>query len=119
MIFEKHRLKNVELRNRILRSSVGGRMAAYNGMVTDVWKNFELKFANGGVGGIISTTFSVNPYRQTPFEYPTICADKFVFPLKKRIAEIQSTGCRYIVQIGDPGAAAQTPFSRVRATGLS
>ena len=108
MIFEPFRIKDVEFPNRILRSSVGGRTSAYNSMVTDVWKNFELKFANGGVGGIISTTFHVEPERQAPFEYPSIAEDRFIPPLKERIAAIKATGCRYIVQIGDPGYAMQT-----------
>src|SRR3954470_21031849 len=107
MIFQEHSIKNVSFRNRVLRSSVGGRMCAYDGTVTDIWKNFELKFAQGGVGGIISTTFGVNRRRQSPFEYPTISEDRYVTPLEKRIKRITETGCRYIVQIGDPGASTQ------------
>lgn len=105
---EPRTIKGVTFRNRVLRSSVGGRMCAYNGMVTDIWKNFELLFARGGIGGIISTTFSVDPYRQSPLEYPTISDDRYVPPLAKRLEEIKQTGVRYIIQIGDPGSATQT-----------
>lgn len=108
MIFEPITLKNVTFRNRILRSSVGGRMCAYNGMVTNVWRNFEKKFADGGVGGIISTTFIVNPNRQSPFEYPSLADDRFVGPLRDRLAEVKESGVRYIIQLGDPGAATHT-----------
>jgi 2,4-dienoyl-CoA reductase-like NADH-dependent reductase (Old Yellow Enzyme family) len=108
MIFEPFKLKNVEFANRLLRSSVGGRTSAYNSMVTDVWKNFEMKFAEGGVGGIISTTFHVEKERQAPFEYPSIADNKFIKPLQKQLAEIKKTGVKYIIQIGDPGYAAQT-----------
>jgi 2,4-dienoyl-CoA reductase (NADPH2) len=108
MIFEPFKLKNVEFENRLLRSSVGGRTSAYNSMVTDVWKNFEMKFAQGGVAGIISTTFHVEKERQAPFEYPSIADDTYIKPLQKRIAEIKKTGVKYIIQIGDPGFAAQT-----------
>jgi 2,4-dienoyl-CoA reductase-like NADH-dependent reductase (Old Yellow Enzyme family) len=120
MIFEKRTLRNVTFDNRILRSSVGGRTSAYDSEVTDVWKNFEMKFASGGVGGIISTTFHVEKERQAPFEYPSIAEDKFIEPLRKRIAQIKATGCKYIVQIGDPGYAMQTAlFPRPRVHSLS
>jgi 2,4-dienoyl-CoA reductase-like NADH-dependent reductase (Old Yellow Enzyme family) len=120
MIFEPFRLGSIEFPNRILRSSVGGRNSAYNSEVTDVWKNFEMKFAAGGVGGIISTTFHVEKERQAPFEYPSIADDKFIAPLRKRITDIKATGCRYIVQIGDPGCAMQTAlFPRRRIHSLS
>ena len=107
MIFEPRTIKDVTFRNRVLRSSVGGRMAAYDGTVTDVWSNFEQAFADGGVGGIISTTFSTNRRRQTPFEYPSLSEQRFVVPLKRHVAEIKARGCPYIIQIGDPGAATQ------------
>ncbi len=119
-IFEPGRLGNVTFENRVLRSSVGGRMCAYNGMVTDVWKNFEMRFAAGGVGGMISTTFNVDPERQSPLEYPSIADDRYIAPLRNRLAEIKSkTGCRYIVQIGDPGYATQMSLFPQRADALS
>lgn len=107
MIFEPFTIKQVTFPNRILRSSVGGRTAGYDGMVGSTWKNFEKRFADGGVGGIISTTFNVNRFRKSPLEYPPISEDKYIAPLRKYVAEIKSTGCRYIIQIGDPGYAAQ------------
>ncbi len=107
MIFEPYTIKGLTFPNRILRSSVGGRTAGYDGVVGSTWKNFEKRFADGGVGGIISTTFNVNRFRKSPLEYPPISEDRYIAPLRKYIAEIKSTGCRYIIQIGDPGYAAQ------------
>lgn len=119
MIFEPFSLKGIEFKNRLLRSSVGGRMSAYNGVTTDIWKNFEKRFADGGLGGIVSTTFIVDPDRQSPFEYPSIAEDKVVRPLKRHIAEIKTTGCRYIVQLGDPGYATHTSLFAQRNDELS
>lgn len=103
-----------------MRSSVGGRTSAWNSTVTDTWKNFEMRFAAGGVGAIVSTTFHVEPDRQAPFEYPSIADDRYVKPLRDRIAEIKKTGCRYIIQIGDPGYATQSALFPVkRAHSLS
>jgi 2,4-dienoyl-CoA reductase-like NADH-dependent reductase (Old Yellow Enzyme family) len=97
-------IKGVRFKNRVLRSSVGGRSNNYDGTVTDVWKNFERRFAEGGVGGIISTTFHVNQDRLSPPQYPSIAGPKFVPYLRKYIAQIRDPfDCKYIVQIGDPG----------------
>jgi 2,4-dienoyl-CoA reductase (NADPH2) len=104
-IFTPLTIKKVKFENRILRSSVGGRHCTYDGTVTDVWKNFERRFAQGGVGGIISTTFHVNRHRLSPMQYPSIADDKFIGNLQKHIAAIKRArrGLKYIVQIGDPG----------------
>ena len=98
-------IKNLSFENRILRSSVGGRHSTYDGTVTDVSKNFEKRFAEGGVAGIISTTFHVNHQRLSPMQYPSIAKDKFTPHLPVYIGEIKRSRPRlnYIVQIGDPG----------------
>ena len=105
VIFTPYAINNVQFKNRLLRSSVGGRMSNYDATVTDVWKNFEKRFADGGVGGIISTTFHVNKDRVSPMQYPSIADDRYVPYLGKFIAGIKrdSPDCRYIMQIGDPG----------------
>ena len=111
VIFTPLTINGVRFENRILRSSVGGRSCNYDGTVTDVWKNFESTFAEGGVGGIISTTFHVNKHRLSPLQYPSIADDKYVPYLEKYIAQIKKHGkydCKYIVQIGDPGYATYT-----------
>lgn len=109
-LFEPRTIGGVRFKNRILRSSVGGRTANYDGSVTDVWKNFEKRFADAGVAGIISTTFHVNRDRVSPFEYPSIAHDRFIAYLAKGIRGIKKDApdCRYIVQIGDPGYATYT-----------
>ena len=67
-IFSELWINGVRFKNRLLRSSIGGRMSNYDGTVTDVWKNFEKRFAVGGVSGIISTTFHVNADRLSPLQ---------------------------------------------------
>ena len=100
-------IKNVKFRNRILRSSLGGKMANWDGTVTSVWKNFEKRFAEGGVGGLISTTFGVNRARHSPLEYPALSEERFTIPLRPYVKEITAY-CPFIIQIGDPGYATQT-----------
>lgn len=103
MIFEPFAIKNVTFKNRVLRSSIGGRTAYYDGTVTPAWKNFEKRFAEGGVAGIISATIGVNQRRLSPLQYPAISDDKYIKPFREGVREVQELGCRYIMQIGDPG----------------
>lgn len=104
-IFTPLTINGVEFENRLLRSSVGGRMSTYDGTVTEIWRSFERKFAETGIAGIISTTFHVTHGRLSPFEYPSIAKAENAAALKKYIADIKANGCRYIVQLGDPGYA--------------
>ncbi len=119
MLLEPHTIGPVTFRNRIIRSSMGGRMAAYDGTVTSVWRNFEKRFVDGGVGGVISTTLDVNRRRESPAQYPPICRDEFIEPLRRYIGEIQRADCPYIVQIGDPGYQTQTGLFSEAADGKS
>ena len=108
MIFEPLTIGNVTFKDRLIRSSIGGRSAYYDGTVNNAWKNFEFRFARHGIAGIVSATLAVNRYRWSPLEYPQISNDKFIAHLAEGIRAVQSQDCRYIVQIGDPGYHTQT-----------
>jgi len=113
VLFEPFQIKDVKFGNRVLRSSMGGRTAFYDGTVSPAWVHFEKRFAQGGIAGIISPTISVNETRMSPLEYPSLHSDRFVAPLRKAVSEIRAAGsatggCRYIVQIGDTGAHTHT-----------
>ena len=108
MIFEPFTIKHVTFKNRILRSSMGGRTSYYDGTVSPAFKNFEKRFATGGIAGIISATIGVDYSRLSPLEYPTLSHDRYIKPLREAIQEVQKLGCPYIMQIGDPGGHTQT-----------
>lgn len=108
MLFDSFRIKNVEFKNRMLRSSLGGRLSYYDGTVTSAFKHFEQRFAAHGVAGIISPTISVNDQRTSPMEYPKLSDDRFIKPLAAAIRAVHDYDCRYIIQIGDTGGATHT-----------
>ncbi|GAB3651900.1 oxidoreductase [Ramlibacter alkalitolerans] len=118
-VFEPVAIRNVTFANRLLRSSVGGRTCNYDGTVTDVWKNFEKRFADGGVGAVVSTTFHVNKDRLSPLQYPSLAGRKYVHQLRKYLPQIQANGCRYIIQIGDPGYATYSSLFPQAIDGIS
>lgn len=108
MIFEPFTIKNVTFKNRILRSSIGGKTCYYDGTVNPAWKRFEKRFAEHGVAGIISATITVDERRWSPLEYPKLSQDRFVKPIREAVQAVQALGCRYIIQLGDGGYHTQT-----------
>lgn len=108
MLFEPFTINGVEFANRVLRSSIGGRTSYFDGTVSPAFTAFERRFAEGGVGGIISATISVNCRRMSPMQYPALHDDRFVGPLRETVRAVQELGCRYIMQIGDPGGHTHT-----------
>ena len=81
-IFDPVTINGVTFRSRILRSSLGGRMAYYDGTISPVFKNFEKRFARRRfrLGGIISATIDVDEERVSPLEYPKLCDDSVIAP---------------------------------------
>lgn len=118
-MFEPFKIKGVEFKNRLVRSSMGGRSAYYDGTVNNAWKNFELRFAHTDVAAIISATLAVDDDRHSPLEYPKISHDRFVPALREGVRAVQALGCRYIAQIGDPGGQTQTSLFSQREDALS
>ena len=59
-IFQPLQLGPLTVKNRVLRSSVAGRFDNYDGSGTQVRINWDLKFARGGVGAIISSNAPVD-----------------------------------------------------------
>ncbi len=103
MLFEPFAINGVQFGNRVLRSSIGGRTSFYDGTISPAYTAFETRFARSGVGGIISATISVNQRRMSPLEYHALHDDRYIAPLSEAVRAVQAQGCRYIIQIGDPG----------------
>jgi 2,4-dienoyl-CoA reductase-like NADH-dependent reductase (Old Yellow Enzyme family) len=107
VIFDPLTIKGVTFKNRIIRSSIGGRTAFYDGTVSSAWKNFEKRFAANGVAAIVSATIAVNEDRWAPLEYPRISSDRFIAPMRAAIKQVQAHDCRYLMQLGDGGSHQQ------------
>src|SRR5262245_59755817 len=60
-LFEPLRMPNLTVKNRVFRSSTGGRWDTYAGSGTKARINWVLRTARGGVGAIISSHAPVEP----------------------------------------------------------
>src|SRR4030095_654669 len=102
-IFEPLKFKNLTVKNRIFRSNVSGRFDNYDGSGNQARINWEVKFARGGVGAIVSSFVPVQMRGRIIPNYATIDRDErgpFWRELAKRVHE---HGCKYILQLSHGG----------------
>jgi 2,4-dienoyl-CoA reductase-like NADH-dependent reductase (Old Yellow Enzyme family) len=91
------------VKNRVLRSSLGGRWDNYDGSGTPVRVNWELRYARGGVGAIISSNAPVHPRGRLLPGYAYIDDDDKVPFWRDLIARVHEHDCAYILQLAHAG----------------
>jgi 2,4-dienoyl-CoA reductase-like NADH-dependent reductase (Old Yellow Enzyme family) len=77
-IFTPLKFRNLEVKNRIFRSSISGRWDNEDGSLSQTRINWEAKFARGGVGAIISSFVPVLLEGRIAANYGTVHRDDFI-----------------------------------------
>src|SRR5215469_2182888 len=109
VIFEPLKWRNIEIKNRIFRSSISGRFDNDDGSLTQTRVNWESKFARGGVGAIISSFVPVLLEGRIAAGYATVHRDDFI-PLWAKVGEaVHSFGCKFIMQLSHSGRQMDIP----------
>jgi 2,4-dienoyl-CoA reductase-like NADH-dependent reductase (Old Yellow Enzyme family) len=98
-VFEPLRLGPLEVKNRVLRSSVSGRFDNYDGSGTPVRITWDLKTARGGVGAIISSNAAVHPKGGIVPGYAQIERDDRIPFWRELVRRVHEHDCKYIIQI--------------------
>jgi 2,4-dienoyl-CoA reductase-like NADH-dependent reductase (Old Yellow Enzyme family) len=102
-IFEPLRFRNLTVKNRILRSSTGGRWDNYDGSGTQARINWDLKTARGGVGAIISSHAPVHPRGRLLPGYALIDRDDRIPFWRELIRRVHEHDCKYVLQLAHAG----------------
>jgi 2,4-dienoyl-CoA reductase-like NADH-dependent reductase (Old Yellow Enzyme family) len=102
-IFQPLRFRNLEVGNRVFRSSLAGRFNNYDGTGTRTHINWDLKAARGGVGAIISSNAPVHPRGLIVPNYAHIDRDETIPFWRELAARVHEHDCRYIVQLAFSG----------------
>jgi 2,4-dienoyl-CoA reductase-like NADH-dependent reductase (Old Yellow Enzyme family) len=103
ILFEPLAFRHLTVKNRIFRSNISGRFDNYDGSGTQTRINWELKFARGGVGAILSSFVPVQLTGRILPNYATIHHDDRI-PFWRELAElVHRHDCRYILQLSHGG----------------
>src|SRR5438105_3401018 len=109
VIREPLRFRNLTVRNRIFRSSISGRFDNYDGSGNPARINWELKFARGGVGAIISSFVPVHIRGRIIPNYATIDDDDKI-PFWRAVGQaVHEHDCRFILQLSHAGRQQDIP----------
>lgn len=103
VIFQPLELGPLRVEKRILRSSLGGRWDNYDGTGTPVRISWDMTFARGGVGAIISSNAPVHPRGRLLPGYAYIDNDDKIPFWRQLIARVHEHGCPYILQVAHAG----------------
>jgi 2,4-dienoyl-CoA reductase-like NADH-dependent reductase (Old Yellow Enzyme family) len=103
-IFEPIRFSNLEVKNRIFRSSIAGRFDNYDGSGAPARINWEEKFARGGVGAIITSFVPVTVRGRIVPNYATIDCDERIRFWREVVERVHKhDSCKFIIQLSHSG----------------
>ena len=109
VIFTPLHFRNLEVKNRIFRSSISGRFDNEDGSLTQTRINWECKFAKGGVGAIISSYVPVLMEGRIIAGYATVHRDEFIPHWQKLGEAVHSFDCKFIMQLSHSGRQLDIP----------
>src|SRR5438270_4505104 len=102
-IFSPLKFRTITIKNRILRSNVAGRFDNYDGSGNQARINWEVKFARGGVGAIISSFVPVLIHGRIIPNYATIHRDECIPFWRELGRRVHEHDCRFILQLSHSG----------------
>jgi 2,4-dienoyl-CoA reductase-like NADH-dependent reductase (Old Yellow Enzyme family) len=103
IIFTPLEFRSLTVKNRIFRSSISGRIDNYDGSGTQARVNWEERFAQGGVGAIISAHVPIHVRGRVLPNYAHIDHDDKV-PFWRQVGErVHAHGCKFILQLSHSG----------------
>lgn len=109
IILQPLRFRNLQVKNRIFRSSISGRWDNYDGSGTQTRINWEAKFARGGVGAIISSFVPVHLEGRIMPNYAMIADDRSI-PFWREVGDkVHGFDCKFIVQLSHSGRQRDVP----------
>ena len=117
-IFAPLSFRNLEVQNRVLRSSIAGRFDGWDGSGQQARINWEVRFARGGVGAVISPWCGVDRRGLIVPGYAAIERDDRIPFWRELGKQVHEHGSKYILQLAHAGRQRDIPGIEFRK-GLS
>ena len=102
-------MRNLTIKNRVMRSSISGRFDNEDGTPTQTRLNWETMCAEGGVGAIITSYVPVLMSGRIIAGYATIHDDRLIDPWSKIVEAVHHYGARMIMQLSHSGRQMDVP----------
>jgi 2,4-dienoyl-CoA reductase (NADPH2) len=108
-IFQPLTINGLTLKNRVVRSSLGGRVDYYDGSMSDARIAWDRRFARGGISAIVSSNSGIRTDGIAVPGYASIDHDRTIPSWRRLIDEIHRHDCRYIIQLHFSGRQRDLP----------
>ena len=108
-IFQPLTINGLTLKNRVVRSSIGGRVDYYDGSMSEARIAWDRRFALGGVSAIISSNVGIRTDGIAVPGYASIDNDRTIPSWRRLIEEVHRHDCRYIIQLHFSGRQRDLP----------
>src|SRR5262245_55948423 len=93
-IFQPLTINGLTFKNRIIRSSLGGRLDYYDGSMSEARIAWERHFARGGISAIVSSNAGIRKDGVAIPGYATIDDDRRIPSWRALIREVHKYDCR-------------------------
>jgi 2,4-dienoyl-CoA reductase-like NADH-dependent reductase (Old Yellow Enzyme family) len=108
-IFQPITINGLTFKNRVVRSSLGGRVDYYDGSMSNARIAWDRRFARGGISAIISSNAGIRTDGIAVPGYASIDHDRTIPSWRKLIEEVHRHDCRYILQLHFSGRQRDLP----------
>ena len=102
-VWKKIRIKEVELKNRIIRSATNEHLGTPNGIITDSFIDVYKNLANSGVGLIITSNMAIDKSQRSNLAQICINEPENIEKLKLLTKEVHKANSKIICQISYGG----------------
>ncbi|PAE15947.1 NADH:flavin oxidoreductase [Virgibacillus sp. 7505] len=107
-LFQKAKLGNTEVKNRLSVAPMTRISATSEGIITDRMVSYYTSFAKGGFGLILTEgTYIDDKYSQTYFDQPGIAYDEQAEAWKKVVDSVHQEGAKIFMQLQHSGPLSQ------------